>query len=285
MHKRILLIALTLSGVMMIGLQIRFKPHPTADEINTSARQFIEPRLWRERLAPEFELTTLDGTTVKLSDHIGKKTVVLNFFATWCVPCRSEMPELERYAQAHASEPFLLLGIDAEEKRETVAKFVRDLKTTFAVVIDDSGDVLKKYGVAAFPTTVVIGADGRIKLYEVGAIANADVSLQPIVAPELTRLARGEGVSLEAYRNALAAQAPVPSAEPEPEQPTDQLEGRAREIAQQMGCPCGCDDKVSVCTCQTSKAIRAKLRQGGFDGKTNEQVIKELNAEFCGRGM
>ena len=47
MHTRILLIALTLSGVMMIGLQIRFKPHPTADEINTSARQFIEPRLWR----------------------------------------------------------------------------------------------------------------------------------------------------------------------------------------------------------------------------------------------
>lgn len=270
----------------MIGLQIRFKPQPTADEINASARGFSEPRLWRERLAPEFELTMLDGSTFKLSDHIGKKTVVLNFFATWCVPCRSEMPELERYAQAHASEPFLLLGIDAEEKREAVERFIREVKTTFPVAIDDSGDVLKKFGVGAFPTTVVIGADGRIKLYEVGAIANADVSLQPIVGPELALLAKGQGVSLEAYRSALATQAPVPAEEPEtPDEAADTLEGRAHEIAQQMGCPCGCDDNVSVCTCQTSKAIRAKLRQGGFDGKTNEQVIKELNAEFCGRGM
>jgi thiol-disulfide isomerase/thioredoxin len=278
-----LIAVLALSAIAMIGLQIRFKPQPTADEINDSARQFSEPRQWRDRLAPEFELTQLDGTLFKLSDHVGRRTVVLNFFATWCGPCRIEMPELEQYARAHASEPFLLLGIDAEEKREAVEKFVRELKTTFPIAIDTSGDVLKRFGVTAFPTTVVIGADGRIKLYEVGAIANADVSLQPVVAPELGRLARGEGVSLDAYRAALAAEAPQPATQPD--ETTGELEGRAREIAQQMGCPCGCDDKVIACSCQTSKAIRSKLQQGGLEGKTDEQVIKELNAEFCGRGM
>lgn len=283
MHARVLLIVLTLTGTAMIGLQIRYKPKPSLTEINDNARMLTEPRQWRDRVAPEFEVTQLDGTVFTLSDHVGQRAVVLNFFATWCVPCRTEMPELERYARMQASEPFVLLGIDAEEKRETVEEFIAEIGTTFPVAIDSSGDVLEQFGVTAFPTTIVIGADGRIELYEVGAIANADVSLQPVVAPALGRIARGEGVSLVGYRAALAAQPALPSAGRDADD--GGLDERARGIAERMGCPCGCDDKVIACSCQTSRAIRDRLRQGGFEDRTDEQVISELNAEFCGRGM
>jgi thiol-disulfide isomerase/thioredoxin len=275
-HAR--LIALLLSAVALGIFQVRAKPRPDAEEIAERARMFADSSAWEGRIAPDFETALLDGTPLHLADRIGKDVIVLNFFATWCGPCRSEMPELERYANAHKAEGVLLLAIDVEEKHTVVEKFVADLRLTFPVAIDGSGDIGKAYGVSAFPTTVVIGADGRVKLYEVSAIANADVALGGAVVRELASIHDGHGISADAYKRALASDSKETTVRSAP------LTGRALRIAEAMTCPCGCEDKVTACSCSTSKGIRARLAANTYDGQTDAQVIEALNREFCVKG-
>jgi thiol-disulfide isomerase/thioredoxin len=266
-----------------VGLQAWTKPEPDQREIDSHAENMVTPRLWHGRVAPEFELPLLDGATFKLSDHIGKRAVIVNFFATWCAPCRAEMPELERYARALAGEPVLLVGVDAEEQRAVVERFIKQVKTTFPIALDQEGDVIKAYRVSAFPTTVVIGADGRVKLYESGAILNADVSLAGTIAPELEALRAGRGITLDGYRAALQVQPPLPRGREDEDDGA--LTGRALAIARKMGCPCGCDDTVHACGCQTADKIKARLAKGDFGDKTDAELMTELNAEFCMKGM
>jgi thiol-disulfide isomerase/thioredoxin len=244
---------------------------------------------WHDRPVEDFELRLRDGSAFKLSDHIGREVIVLNFFATWCQPCRAEMPELQYFAKQMADQhkPFLLVGIDAEEAPELVDEFLRRYAIAFPVAID-SGGVLKQYGVDAFPTTVVIGADGRIKLYEAGAISNADVALAPILAPEFVALASpastpdGRRVEWEA---ALKARTAAPRRGWTPPDSNGELSGRALAIAKAMPCPCGCDDRVISCNCHTAKGIKARLREGIDKKVTDSEVMQQLNKEFCMKGM
>jgi thiol-disulfide isomerase/thioredoxin len=279
MTDRSLRLAIVTACVGVISFQLWAKPRPSAEEIRDHARGFTSANEWRERLAPDFELTLLDGSTFRLADHIGRHVVVLNAFATWCGPCRAEMPELERFANSQKEAGLILLGIDAEEKHTIVERFVADLKITFPIGIDASGDLLRMYEVSSYPTTIVIGADGRVKLYEVGAISNADVALGPVVAPELAAIREGRGISVDAYREALARDPSKPAGSATP------LQGRGRRIAEAMPCPCGCSDKVYACGCRTAKSVKERLAQGGYDSKTDAEVMQELNKEFCMKGM
>ena len=253
------------------------KPRPGDEDVQAFASDFRDAQFWAGRPAPDFELTLLDGSTFRLADHVGQRVIILNFFATWCGPCRAEMPELERYQQSQG-RAVLLLGIDAEEKHTVVEAFVAETRVTFPVGIDGAGDVLRLYDVDSFPTTVVIGADGRVTLYEVGAITNADVALGPAVLPGLTEIREGRGIARDAYLALLASEAGPTAAAPP-------LMGRGRRIAEAMPCPCGCTDQVIACRCRTATAIKTRLAQGGYDDKTDTEVMEELNREFCMKGM
>ncbi len=283
MSARVLKLAIAITGALMIAVQVRVKPRPSENEIRMRARTFGGAIEWRGRVAPDFELTMLGGSTFRVSDVVGQKVVILNFFATWCGPCRAEMPELERFQRAHASEGIILVGVDVEEKDEVVKQFVQMLNLTFPVGVDGAGSIAEQYDVDSYPTTVVIGADGRVKQYETGAISNADVALASVIAAEVAELRAGHGISAAVYKQALAAQPPLEaSGRPAEDAP---LEGRAKKIADAMPCPCGCSDKVSACGCSTSKAIKARLAKGGYDGKTDVEVMQELNKEFCMKSM
>lgn len=281
MSLRALKLAIVLTGVILVALQVRAKPVPTRDEVNSRARSFAGGEEWRGRVAPDFELTTLDGATFRMSDVVGKKVVILNFFATWCGPCRAEMPELAAFQQTHASEAVVLLGVDVREKDEVVKEFARSLSLTFPIAVDGAGDIGDQYDVEAFPTTVVIGADGRVKLYETGAIANADVALGSVLDAQVTDLRAGRGITTAAYKEALASEATRGNRQIE----DTALTGRAKRIADAMPCPCGCSDKVIGCGCSTSKGIKARLAKGGYDDKTDVEVMQELNKEFCMKSM
>ncbi|CAM4244879.1 thiol:disulfide interchange protein tlpA [Bacillus manliponensis] len=123
------------------------------------------------RAAPDFELTTLDGTAVKLSDLQGKK-VILNFWATWCGPCKQEMPDMETFYQKHKGDVEVLAvnytaseGAGGEEK---VKQFAQEWGITFPILLDKDITVTTTYKVITIPTSFFIDTKGVVREKFVG---------------------------------------------------------------------------------------------------------------------
>jgi thiol-disulfide isomerase/thioredoxin len=286
-NKSVLNVAILVTGVLLTTLHYRLKPAPTEKEIHDQSRGMSGGVDWRNRTAPDFEVTTTQGERFKLSENVGKKIVALNFFATWCGPCRAEMPELNRYFNEHKSQPFILLGIDAEEKGDRVDAFLQELKVDFPAGVDD-GPIRKMYGVESFPTTVVIGVDGKVQLYETGALANADVAFDNLLRQNQKLIQDGQTISPEAYRLAAQNQLSLPLRQPEPasqEKEEFQLDERGKRIVARMTCPCGCDDTVQKCSCNTSKKIKKALVSEDFKDQSDDEIVKALNKRFCSGAM
>jgi thiol-disulfide isomerase/thioredoxin len=278
-YLRLAIVALALP---LIGLHVAFKEHPDPQEVDRMRTEFKRPSEWQGKLAPSFELQMLDGSRFTLADHVGREIVVLNFFATWCGPCKEEMPEFAHFLAQHHDEPIVFVGIDAEEKRELVEEFVRNVSVPFSVGIDSEADILKKFGVDAYPTTVMIGADGRIQLYQTGGIANADVAFASVIGTSLELINRGHGISKENYLVAIESEH-YPTSKAKAGEPS--LSPHARRIAKAMDCPCGCSDNLQKCSCNTAKKAKTKLASLSLEGREDGDVMRELNREFCMKGM
>ena len=281
-----LALAIVLSGIALGTFHYKLKPQPSEQDLQNVAEGMSSRTKWRGQIAPEFELRTTRGDTFRLSDNVGKKIIVLNFFASWCQPCRAEMPELNRYFNDHKSEPFLLLGIDSQENPATVTSFLSELKVDFPTGID-AGSIGQQYGVNGLPTTVLIGVDGKVQFYEAGALANADVAFDPLREKNLQFLKTGKVISTEDYR-VLAKQQPslpVTKTEANGSSAEEKLNPRAANIAARMDCTCGCDKKVQICTCNASTKIKHALATEDMDGKSDADVMKSLNKRFCMEAM
>ncbi|WP_173916415.1 TlpA disulfide reductase family protein [Halobacillus sp. Marseille-Q1614] len=114
--------------------------------------------------APDVELETMEGETAKLSDLRGKK-VILNFWATWCPPCKEEMPEMEKFHKEYGDEVEIIAVnvTGSENEPEDVYKYVTNNKYTFDVWMDYQLEANDAYHVISIPTTYFIGTDGRIQ--------------------------------------------------------------------------------------------------------------------------
>jgi cytochrome c biogenesis protein CcmG/thiol:disulfide interchange protein DsbE len=112
--------------------------------------------------APDFALQTLDGETVRLSDYRGQ-VVLINTWATWCPPCRDEMPDLEAYYRRRQADGFVVLAVNSQESPGTVAAFLEEHNFTFPVLLDPDGVVTKDYRVYGLPTSFFIGRDGVVR--------------------------------------------------------------------------------------------------------------------------
>jgi peroxiredoxin len=117
--------------------------------------------------APGFTLESRDGDVVSLEDLKGQ-VVMINFWATWCVPCRQEMPHLEALHQRYNSLGFTLLGVNVEDNPEGAAKFLKDTPVSFPILYDPKNGVSKLYDVVAMPTTVLVGRDGTMRFIHHG---------------------------------------------------------------------------------------------------------------------
>ncbi len=113
------------------------------------------------RLAPDFTLPTLDGQTFRLSEQRGKP-VVLNFWATWCGPCRNELPALQK-AATHLGDEVVFVGVDQGEDAAVVRDFAAELGLTFTIPLDSNGEVGVDYKVKGLPTTFFIDRSGKIQ--------------------------------------------------------------------------------------------------------------------------
>jgi thiol-disulfide isomerase/thioredoxin len=133
-----------------------------------------EEMLWQVRnlsvgkAAPDAESSDLDGKAVKLSDHKGK-VVVLDFWATWCGPCRGMIPHERELVKKHAGKPFVFISVSADDKRETLKDFLEKEPMPWVHWWSGTGDgVVRKWSIQAFPTLYVIDAKGVIRAKVVG---------------------------------------------------------------------------------------------------------------------
>jgi peroxiredoxin len=117
--------------------------------------------------APNFILPSLDGKEVKLSDFKGRK-VMINFWATWCPPCKAEMPAMQQlYNQAKGYIDILAINIDPHND---VAGFVRENQLTFPILLDETGKVNEEYSIISIPTTLLVNEEGIIVKKHIGAM-------------------------------------------------------------------------------------------------------------------
>ena len=124
--------------------------------------------------APDFTLEALDGTKVSLKNYRGK-VVLINFWATWCPPCRAEIPEIEAAFEARQDDGFVVFGVNVEEARETVAPFVDAFEMSYPVLLDESGRLLQTYRAMGLPMSVIIDQDGVIQARHIGFLTAADL--------------------------------------------------------------------------------------------------------------
>lgn len=121
----------------------------------------------RRTKPPEFTGRTATGGTLALSSLRGK-VVVVNFWASWCEECRSEMPAFQRLHSELASAGLAVIGINANETLSVVLRYAHDLNLTFPLVLDTHGRIKESYGVIGLPTTFVVARDGRAVALAIG---------------------------------------------------------------------------------------------------------------------
>jgi peroxiredoxin len=141
------------------------------------------PALMINQAAPDFVAPDLDGQPVRLSDFRGRP-VWINFWATWCPPCKTEMPLMEARRQQHAAQGLLILGIDLQESAETVRAWTRD-RFRWRFLIDADGALADLYRVEGVPTHVFIDRAGVVRGVYAGELdaAGMDAHLARIITP------------------------------------------------------------------------------------------------------
>jgi len=117
--------------------------------------------------APDFTLRTLDGSNLRLQEQRGK-VVLVNFWATWCGPCRKEMPHLNRIADKYRGSGLVLLGVNIDDDVRNAADVAAKLGVKFPVLLDTDKKVSKLYDLSTMPSTLVIDRNGRVRFLHRG---------------------------------------------------------------------------------------------------------------------
>jgi peroxiredoxin len=133
-----------------------------ASELKDSLKHLAE-----RHNAPAFELPDASGNKISSKDFAGK-VLVVNFWATWCPPCRKEMPSMQRLWHSLRKEGVELIAIDFGDPPEPVQEFAREENIEFPLLLDPTGDVVRAFGVVGLPTTFVIDRQGRVALKAIG---------------------------------------------------------------------------------------------------------------------
>jgi peroxiredoxin len=131
---------------------------------------------WKGGSAPALELTDVDGKVHRLADYRGK-AVLVNFWATWCVPCREEMPSMEQLRAAMQGKPFVVLAVNVGEGGRVARDFADRMSLGFPLLLDRDTKTTKAWGARILPASFVVGPDGKIRYSYMGAIdwTQADV--------------------------------------------------------------------------------------------------------------
>lgn len=172
---------------------------PADDEGRSRARRYLEnPELARARMAPEFSITTLDGRQVSL-DGLAGHVVLIDFWATWCGPCRQALPHIRDIAQRFSTEPLVVLSVSLDHDEAQWKQFVAKNHMTWLQYRDSGGSLTNLFAVHAIPHTFTIDADGVLQDEHIGD-AEIEGKLKKLCArahqvqeaPQTSRLPSGQ---------------------------------------------------------------------------------------------
>lgn len=176
---RALSLALIGAGLLLLGaLALLYLPRVRAG----SEKELSVVPSKVDYAAPELALTDLQGKPVSLADYRGQ-VVLVNHWATWCPPCKAEMPDLEAYYQDHRQQNFVVVAIEAGEPADEVAEFVRAYQLTFPIWLDPTLKAMAAFRYPGLPTSYVIDRQGNVVLVWTGAIQRE--ALEKYVTPLL----------------------------------------------------------------------------------------------------
>jgi peroxiredoxin len=162
--KKWIIIVVILGMVAWAGYDFIGKESVPAEEVEA------EVGLEQGNIAPDFELETVGGETVKLSDFRGEK-VLLNFWATWCPPCRAEMPDMQKFHEKNEDGVILAVNLrETENSSRNVYEFLEEYGITFQVLSDAETKVANTYKAQALPTSYLIDTEGKIQNVAIGPL-------------------------------------------------------------------------------------------------------------------
>lgn len=153
---------------IVVGIFLLDNPDVAASTTDTTRTGSREPAVL-SALAPELELQDLNGQAVSLADLRGQ-VVLVNNWATWCPPCKAEMPELEAYFREHQAEGFTLVAVNAGDPQSDVAQFVEDYRLSFQVWLDPYSKAIRAFQNNSLPSSYIIDRAGSLRLAWSGAI-------------------------------------------------------------------------------------------------------------------
>ncbi|GAB4415110.1 MAG: thiol-disulfide oxidoreductase ResA [Anaerolineales bacterium] len=133
-----------------------------------------QPTVQKGSPAPDFEIKYSDGRKVRLSDLRGKP-VLINFWATWCPPCRAEVPQIQNAYEKYKASGFVVVAVNVQESTSAVAKFMEDFGMTFTVAIDSSGAIGRLYRVSGIPASFFVDRDGIVREIFIGSLTSAEL--------------------------------------------------------------------------------------------------------------
>ena len=162
-------------AIMLFAVALR----PSANKTGGSN---VETAPEKGYAAPVFKTTALSGGETSLEDYAGD-VIIVNFWATWCPPCKAEMPGINAFYEAYQDQGVVVLAVNANEEEATVRPFIEASGFTFPVLLDPVGKIVNQYQVRSFPTTLIIGRDGVIQYVHTGMISPEE--LEKIVTPLL----------------------------------------------------------------------------------------------------
>jgi peroxiredoxin len=157
------------TGLMVLAIFTVFITWHTKTLEGAISRRKTAPELLT-KTAPDFSLPTLDARTISLADYRGKKTVVVSYWASWCLPCRAELPELRDFYKTyhHEGSDFEMLAISLDEEKSDAQQYASAEKLPFPVLLDPKSKSAEAYSVEGIPSLFVINKNGKVTYAQEG---------------------------------------------------------------------------------------------------------------------
>jgi peroxiredoxin len=175
LNKKLLSGVILVIAAVIVGLNLWKSSQIAGTKVNSTTPKEGSPssknitktdlsQVQEGKTAPDFQLATLDGQTVKLSDYRGKK-VILNFWATWCPPCKAEMPHMKNFYEQYKDKGIEILAVNlskSDNGKAAVEKFAKDYQLPFKIALDEQGMIGTQYQAFTIPTSYIIDSNGII---------------------------------------------------------------------------------------------------------------------------